>query len=482
MQTTTVLKPRSPRRRRPGIAARVALLCAVLLVTGCGSRLSRDEIVAQNRIDGGSQPAESTSVGAGAGGDVDAGSVLEPTATVGDGTPAGGTDTTPSDAGGAGSSGTAGAGPSDAGSTGAAGTKTPIVIGHVGWLSGIGGLTNVARRDALAAWAKSVNARGGINGHPVKLLIGDDGGNESKSLSLVRDFVENKHAVAIVSYSGGTATAVGNYAASRKVPIIGGQTIEAIWTTNPMLFPTDPAPDGHMYGVARGAADGGKKKVATLYCTEVPACQENNELFVKHAKALGLQVVYQGRISFAQPGYTAECLQARNSGADAVFGITENSSTIRLAQSCGRQAYKPTFLLPVGNDSFTQVPELDGSYASVNNFPWFLHSGSPALDEYGQALKRYAPHLLSGKNNNYGAAGWVSGKLFEKAAEGVSDDPTSAEVLDGLWRMKGETLGGLIVPCTFTRGKATPETFCNYTVQVTGGKWLAPNGTRPTCR
>ena len=83
----------------------------------------------------------------------------------------------------------------------------PIVVGYVGWFGGLAGATSVPSRDAWVAWQKTVNGRGGINGHRVDLLIGDTGGSDARGVSIARDFVENKGAIAL-SWFSGDATAV----------------------------------------------------------------------------------------------------------------------------------------------------------------------------------------------------------------------------------------------------------------------------------
>jgi len=359
-----------------------------------------------------------------------------------------------------------------------------LIVGMVGWLSGIGGGTGTYSRDVLVAWSKSVNAKGGINGHPIQLYVADDGGDDSRSVSIVRDFVENKHVIALLDYFGGSAVGVGNYVKTKNVPIIGGNIIEPVWSQNPMLFPQNAGTEGHFWGAAKLAVAAGVKKVATVYCTEVSACSQSNDTFLKYAQAAGLQVVYQGRISFTQPDYTADCLQMRNAGAQAVVPITENTSTIRLAQSCGRQQFHPIYDLQAVDDAVATIPEFEGSIGNLASFPWFLHSGSPPLAEYGQALQNYAPsHLNDGVDSQ--TDGWLAGKIFEKAAANVSDNPTSQEILAGLWGMKNESLGGLLEGGdvrTYTQGQPTPDTFCVYATKVQGGKWLAPQDLTPTCR
>lgn len=456
----------------------LAAMC-VLAVVACGNRLPHDEVLAQNVTD--RAPVAATHATGGATG-ADGGAVdVGPGDAAGAGQEAGGT-------GGSTSVGASASGASASANRGAgaavAASKAPLVIGMVGWLSGLGGLTQGYARDALVAWSKSVNAKGGINGHPVQLYVADDGGNEARSVSIVRDFVENKGVIALVYYAGGSAVGVGNYAKSKNIPIVGGLEIEQLWTQNPMMFPTQPATDGQFWGIAKLAVQNGAKKAATVFCTEAAACQSTNDRFVAHAKELGLPVVYQGRISFTQPDYTADCLQMRNAGVDTVVPITENTSLVRLAQSCARQQFKPTYMIAAGSDAMAGQPVFDGAIGGLASFPWFLRGGHPGIDEYTAALQKYAPDRLTAGVDTQSAA-WVAGKMFERAAAKVSDKPTSQEILDGLWSMKDESLGGLLaggLARTFTRGQPTPETFCAYYVRITGGKWTAPQGITPVCK
>jgi branched-chain amino acid transport system substrate-binding protein len=77
---------------------------------------------------------------------------------------------------------------------------------------------------------------------------------------------------------------------------------------------------------------------------------------------------------------------------------------------------------------------------------------------------------------------WAAGLLFEAAAQAghLGDNPTPAQVLDGLYALKGETLGGLTAPLTFKKGKATSLP-CWFYYQVKDGKFTTPFGEHPTC-
>ena len=456
-------------------AWRVATCCLLAALTAaCGNRLSDNEIRAQNAV------TAKLSPGAGGASGSDAGDTSGSDAGAADGASAGGT----SSAGGGGATAAGGTAAGTGGTSGGAqsgggGGKAPIVIGYIAWLSGFGGDTISPSRDVWQAWAKQVNARGGINGHPVQLLVADHGGDEGRALSIARDFVENKHAIALSLNPNGTA--VTDYAKSKNIPVIGSILTGSTWNSNPMQFPPFGAELNTSWASANLIKRAGMTKVASMYCAESADCESGANRFAKAVKDAGLDLVSQQRYSETQPDFTAECLQMQRAGAQTVYPTGSTAAMIRMAQSCARQNFRPVWISPTMDDSVASIPEFENAIAENAAFPWFLRSGNPGVEEYAAALQKYAPNRLT-KGNTFMAWAWSSAKLFEKAAQSVSDKPSSQEILNALWSMKGETLGGLIPPRTFTRNQPTPETYCTYEGRVKGGKWVAPQGMTPTCR
>jgi branched-chain amino acid transport system substrate-binding protein len=461
----------SSSRAGAGRGRKVAIVVAAALVVstlaGCGSRLSSEEIRAQSVVDG-------------VAGDRSSGDVSGAALSAGDASST--SDTTPAD-GASGAKGSAAkkrASKTQAATTG--GAKAPITIGYIGWLSGTGGETMAPTRDTWVAWARAVNARGGINGHKVNLLIGDHGGNESRAVSIARDFVENKGAIALTTAAGGPA--VGEYAKSKSIPVIGTILTGGTWNSNPMLFPPFGGAENTAWAAARLIKRTGKTKVASIYCAESTDCAEGNGRLKRYAAEEGIQIVNEQRYSVVAADYTAECIQMRSSGAEVVYPGGDTGSMIRMAKACSRQNYRPLWVSPTMDDSVASLPEFEGAVANTPTFPWFMRSGNPGIDEMVAALRTYAPARLT-KSNIFMSEAWISAKLFEKAAQNVGAKPTAAEILEGLWAMKGETLGGLTAgPAarTFNRGQPTGETFCVYDTKLVRGKWTAPSGLTPICR
>ena len=66
------------------------------------------------------------------------------------------------------------------------------------------------------------------------------------------------------------------------------------------------------------------------------------------------------------------------------------------------------------------------------------------------------------------------------AAAGGAGQVTPASVKKGLHALKGETLGGLSAPLTFTPGKPTLDN-CYYEYTITSEKFTELHGMTPQC-
>jgi len=133
--------------------------------------------------------------------------------------------------------------------------------------------------------------------------------------------------------------------------------------------------------------------------------------------------------------------------------------------------------LPAVLREITPHLDLDALTVNANGFPYFI-CGDPATTEFCDAQRKYGPVQVYGIGNSIG---WTAGKAFEFAAQHVSDNPTSAEILNGLWSFKNETLGGLTHPLTFTKGQNAPRMPCWWQLILDKGKWTAPNGMKVAC-
>jgi hypothetical protein len=136
-----------------------------------------------------------------------------------------------------------------------------------------------------------------------------------------------------------------------------------------------------------------------------------------------------------------------------------------------------------------KLPEMDGLVSGGGTFPWFIRSGAPGIEEYAAALQKYAPKMLT-QGTAAQTTGWVAAKVFERAVEHATrsanpDKLTSEDILNGLWAMSGETLGGLApggLARTYRREQATPAVYCTFVNRLQNGEWTSLTGVNAECR
>jgi branched-chain amino acid transport system substrate-binding protein len=367
-------------------------------------------------------------------------------------------------------------------SQGVTSAKAEIPVGVIGSYSGPQSSTFASAKASIQAWADSVNAAGGIGGHAVHLYIEDDGGNPAVSLTEVKKLVEQDHVVAIVGQTTGDPAAFQRYIDSAGVPVIGGNPQASPYLTDPNWFAVGGNLVASFYGIAATARQNGPE-LGNLYCAELPACASTVTLLQAFGRPLGVAVTYSSKVSASAPDFTAVCQGLIRSGVQS-YTLGLAAATLKeVASQCQQQGLKARLILSdVADSTFTSDSQFDGLEVVDDIFPFFDESTS-ATKAFHAALRQYEPSVGTAALplDSQAAVVWASGKLFEAAVHASGAGPITPEsVKNGLYALKGDTLGGLTVPLTFTRGKATNYN-CNWVYMIKNGAFIAPNGTKATC-
>lgn len=333
---------------------------------------------------------------------------------------------------------------------------------------------------AANAWVKWTNAHGGINGHPVQLTLLDDAGDAATSLSEVKQLVQQDHVIAIIGSNSPVATAWGTYIAQAKVPVIGGTSA---------FFPGE---GNYFFPAALGAAEAapiaialasrvGAKKLAWLYSPGFGAPGEMTQL----AGAAHLPL-YQAEVAVTAPDYTASCLAVKASGADLIAVASTATALEAIAKACVQNGYTGSFLAP-GNADPSWSSDSDLSKAPIYSidYTWpFQDQTTPEQTSYFQALNKYAPGALSSPEYNvYVQILWAGLQMFAAAAKAANIGPgsSSADLVNGLYSLHDETLGGLIGPVTYNRADVSHGDGCYFVSKLSSGQWTDPFGGQAQC-
>jgi branched-chain amino acid transport system substrate-binding protein len=367
----------------------------------------------------------------------------------------------------------------------AATNHAPIKIGVV-----CSCLTALASSNGIAvpgvqAWAASVNAHGGINGHPIQLLVVNDSASAEASVPEVQRLVSQDHVIAIAQDSDVDSSWT-SYIENAHIPVIGLGSEATQDYTSPDFFSPGQTEDSGAISAVDAAPPAHATKLALLYCVEAAVCSETVPTTEKLAKEHGVSVSYVEGIAASSPNFVAQCLAAKQSGADAM-SIGDGASVIEaVTRDCSQQGYTPVMIEGDGALalSFTTSPGLSEDTISPQpDIPFTARTpGTKAMEA---AFKRYEPSLLKDPNyNELALQAWVTGLLIQAAGKaghlGVNGAPTSQELYNGLYSLHGVTLGGMAPPISFKKGRVNPN-HCWYWMSIRDGKFATPYGLKPTC-
>jgi branched-chain amino acid transport system substrate-binding protein len=374
-------------------------------------------------------------------------------------------------------------------SAGASNTKGTLNIGLICQCSGAQASSTVVGPPGFLAWAKGVNASGGIDGYKVNPIVDDDAGNPATSLAQATSLINDDHVLAIVDATSEDTT-WGALAQKSHVPVINGGSNGELEVTDPDYFNNSTTVDAFGLIDVVAAKRVGAKVMGVFYCAESPQCSLGLPLIKATAQKLGgTSLAYTTSISGAAPNYVAQCLAAKAAGVTALSVADATTVNEHVAADCKMQGFTPWYLTGDGSvaPSLLSSPGLDTKAIGFETDVPYWVTNTPATEKYQKLMKKYEASDLADPNYNELTVGnYVAGLIFETALKagmaGKSGPVTTSDIYDGLYSsFHGNTLGGMAPPLTYKKGQATPVD-CWYWIAVKNHKFTTPYGLQPYCQ
>ena len=264
------------------------------------------------------------------------------------------------------------------------------------------------------------------------------------------------------------------------VAVVGGQADTPVWFTNPSFFPSGATVLTSLEMQAYAVKAAGKTKFGAVYCAEAAVCKQVLPALQGYAKAFRLTMSSSAAIAVSAPSYTAQCLAAKQSGAQALIIDASYAAGSRFAPACAQQGYSPGVRDPLRRVRQPLSPAGPGQRrirahherAVVRQHP----RGEPVQAGDGQvrASTALGPNPMSG---------WTGRRLFGAAAASLPAKPTAADVFSALYALpKNDTLNGLSPPLNFHPGAPASQVTCFFLgPDHQRCKLTAPRGTAPIC-
>lgn len=380
--------------------------------------------------------------------------------------------------------------------SGATPTGTPIVIGYISDLTGVASSTFSDGPGGAQAVIDQANAAGGIDGHPLKLVVKDDSSSPTGNQSAAQELIQNDHAMVVINYS---SFAFGGNPALAKagVPVVGSAFDGPEWANPqyPNLFtwapPSESPVNGKLHtwtGIGNFLKGLGVKSFGGLGYGISPSSTDSILEAEAAAKSVGISTCYTNNsVNFGAVDFTADVLQIKQANCDAVAGSFVEASDLALSKALKQGGLtKTTQVFFTGYDQSTTATPAD---AQGFDGAW-VQSGydfSPP-NAGGQAflatLQKYDKSYPGGIPD-FGVLGSaISTQLVVYGLKQAGSNPSSQSFTTNLRKVSSWDDNGLFpTPVSFT-GFGTeamfPQKTCGYFMQLSNGQWHAYNN-GPVC-
>jgi ABC-type branched-subunit amino acid transport system substrate-binding protein len=347
-------------------------------------------------------------------------------------------------------------------------TATEIKLGMVNVQTGPASGLGKGMRSGAEAVFKAVNAKGGVGGRKINLVIGDDGYEPNRTVDETLKMIEGEKVFSLFGYVGTpTSNAALPIVKEMDVPLVGAFTGAmslraplARQVFNVRASYDDEAEAQVAHFIAKGA-----KSVAVFYQDDGfgLAVLSGTE---KALKKRGMQVAAKGtfaRNTLAIKTGLAAMLEAKPDAVVMVGTYAPLAAFIREARAAGLKSQLATVSF-VGTDNLVAEVGKDGDGVVITQVvPFPADDGLPVVRECREALAANGGGTLGYVN----LEGCITAKVMVAALEKAGAAPERASLIAALQGMNGVDLGGVKVSFSADNHQASNTVFLTH---IQGGK------------
>jgi branched-chain amino acid transport system substrate-binding protein len=283
--------------------------------------------------------------------------------------------------------------------------------------------------SGIKAAVKAINAKGGINGHPLRLSTCDNQNDANLGAQCTRQAVD-EHAVAAIFWHDNTyASLDAPIFASAKIPVFD-------FNGNPPDFVPSIG-----WGISGGPAVNqlatptafkrlGAKTVA-FFTRDFPAATAGAPVVAVGARAAGVKFV--GTVAFptGTTDYSPYALKLKQLGADSVFMNTAFAQTIGIMKAAAQIGYNPIWSINGANvtdEGLAQLPNNGEGLIAGNPSPSWRDT-SPGVKEFNKEMTASGIAPDDARHRGGGAlAAWIDTYIFAGIAKQIKGPVTNASV------------------------------------------------------
>jgi len=305
--------------------------------------------------------------------------------------------------------------------------QQPIKLGFIPDITGPASSLGVPERDTALMLQAEIDAKGGIKGRPVKLVIYDGESTETKTLLAAKKAIEEEKVAALICCSqSGTSLAIKNAVQTAKVPMVSmAASVKIVEPVKDSFWVFKTPQSDHLIAGVLVDYLVSKKITRVAWMNVDNAFGDSGRLeFDWISKKAGIAIVANERFGDKDVDMTTQLTKIKGSDAQAlvVWAIPPAASVV--TKNANELALKiPLFQSHgVGNKRFL---DLAGPSANGVRFPagkLLKAENLPDSDAQKKTLVAYAKAFEAkyGARNTFGGHGWDAIWLAYKAIEAAA--------------------------------------------------------------
>ncbi len=331
----------------------------------------------------------------------------------------------------------------------AAGLSSPTlaqdayVVGITAALTGPPASTYAPAVDAIRIYLDRVNAKGGINGKKVNLIIQDDSAEPSKAAANAKKLLTQDNVMLLMNAS----------LSSTYAPVIA----EAKTAGVPLLFassvcPKDvypPAAEGEFCTTAFASTYDSRGALAFIKETAkepvkigfsamaIPLSRGEMEFAAKQAPELGMTALGIEVIPPPTADYTPFATKIKDAGANWVFSWAPWVTQVRTFEALRRLGWSGDYIAWAHLEAEGELKRIKDNRLYVIGANAMFEDNLPIQKEIAEAAKqagsKYPPEQMS--------EGWIAGMVIEAALKGAGWPTTAAKIQASMQNLKVDLKG-----------------------------------------
>jgi len=349
-------------------------------------------------------------------------------------------------------------------------TKTTILIGHSGPLSGANKEFGEDIRDGALAYFNKINATGGVNGRKVQLITIDDANDAKRSGENGRVLIEERRVLALFGYASATLSLPAfPHVEKHRVPFIAPFTGAApMQKFRPQVFMMRASYADELEKIIEFYASTGMKNFSVIHYDDAIG-KENLAVVQAALGKLGLKPVSIGTLKRNQTDLGAAVGDVVKAAPDVVIGTTLYRTTadfIKQAKKAGSGAQFANTSFVGASALATELGQQGTGVVVAQVVPPYARQSIPVVKEYQAAIEKQ----LGKKEFSFTSLeAYICAKVLAEGIRRAGTNLTRESLLKALNSINNYDAGGYVV--SFSPTNHNGSKFVELTAISKGGRF-----------